>query len=134
MRFKHPWRSLKTLGSERDIPLVGASLWAAQKIVDQGNQFAFPSYTNANKYAANSTSGALNKWLKSRVHDGCVIHSFKHSIRDRLRTVECPPAVADTTGGWCSTEVGQKYGSGHKLSLKLKNIAQIIGPTQAIVG
>ena len=24
----HPWRSLKTIGSERKIPLVGASLWA----------------------------------------------------------------------------------------------------------
>jgi integrase len=26
----HPWRPLKTSGSQRDIPLVGASLWAAQ--------------------------------------------------------------------------------------------------------
>ena len=84
---KHPWRSLKILGSERDIPLVGASLWAAQRIVDQGNQFAFPSYTNANKCAANSASSALNKWLKSRVPEGCVIHSFRHSLRDRLRAV-----------------------------------------------
>ena len=92
---KHPWRSLKTLGSERDIPLVGASLWAAQRIVDQGDQFAFPSYTNANKCAANSASGALNKWLKSRVPEACVIHSFRHSLRDRLRAVECPPDIAD---------------------------------------
>ena len=65
---------------------------------------------------------------------GCVIHSFRHSIRDRLRAVECPPSVADATGGWCSTGAGQKYGSGHKLSLKLKYIAQITGPTQAIIG
>jgi hypothetical protein len=28
----HPWRSLKTKGSQRQIPLVGASLWAAQRI------------------------------------------------------------------------------------------------------
>ena len=131
---KHPWRSLKTLGSERDIPLVGASLWAAQRVVDQGNQFAFPSYTNANKCAANSASGALNKWLKSRVPEGCVIHSLRHSIKDRLRVVECPPDVADAIGGWCSTGLRQKYGSGHKLSLKLKYSAQMIGPTQAIVG
>jgi len=25
----HPWRSLKTKGSERRVPLVGAALWAA---------------------------------------------------------------------------------------------------------
>ena len=28
----HPWRSLKTKGSQRQMPLVGASLWAAQRI------------------------------------------------------------------------------------------------------
>ena len=27
----HRWRPLKTSGSQRDIPLVGASLWAAQR-------------------------------------------------------------------------------------------------------
>src|SRR6056300_892700 len=30
----HPWRPLKTKGSKRQIPLVGASLWAARKIKD----------------------------------------------------------------------------------------------------
>ena len=28
----HPWRRLKTRGSQRDIPLVGASLWACKNI------------------------------------------------------------------------------------------------------
>ena len=28
----HPWRSLKTKGSQRQVPLVGASLWGAQRI------------------------------------------------------------------------------------------------------
>ena len=28
----HSWRSLKTKGSQRQVPLVGASLWAAQRI------------------------------------------------------------------------------------------------------
>ena len=28
----HPWRRLKTSGSERKIPLVGASLWSVKKI------------------------------------------------------------------------------------------------------
>ena len=39
----HLWRSLKTIGSERKIPLVGASLWASKRIVDANDsQFAFP--------------------------------------------------------------------------------------------
>ena len=77
-------------------------------------------------YSSVSASGVLNKWLKSRVPEGCVIHSFLHSLRDRLRAVECPPDIADAIGGWCSSGVGQKYGSGHKLSLKLKYLVQII--------
>ena len=28
----HPWRPLKTKGSQRQVPLVGASLWAARRI------------------------------------------------------------------------------------------------------
>lgn len=123
---KHPWRSLKTLGSERDIPLVGASLWAAQRIIDQGSQFAFPTYTNSNKCSANSASGALNKWLKLRVPEGCVIHSFRHSLRDRLRAVECPPDIADSIGGWSSSSVGERYGTGHGLRTKLKHLETVI--------
>ena len=42
----HPWRGLKTPSSERHIPLVGASLWAAQSIIHQSphSKFAFPRY------------------------------------------------------------------------------------------
>ena len=88
--------------------------------------YAFSRYCSEERTKANSASGALNKWLKSRVPEGCVIHSFRHSLRDRLRAVECPPDIADEIGGWCSSGVSQKYGSGHKLSLKLKYLAQII--------
>ena len=77
-------------------------------------------------YSSVSASGALNKWLKSRVPEGCVIHSFLHSLKGRLGAEECPPDIAGAIGGWCSTGVGQKYGSGHKLSSKLKYLVQII--------
>ena len=40
---EHRWRRLKTKGSQRDIPLVGASLWAANRIVENAkSEFAFP--------------------------------------------------------------------------------------------
>ena len=116
---RHPWRSLKTKGSERDIPLVGASLWAAKRVVKNGHEFAFPIYTNSAKCSANSASAALNKWLKSRAPSGSVIHSFRHSLRDRLRVVECPPDIADAIGGWAPMGVGQKYGAG--FTIKQKN-------------
>lgn len=81
----HPWRRLKTKGSERVVPLVGSSLWAARQAV-QGSHllFLFPKYCSERECKANSASGALNKWLSPRLPDGCVVHSFRHSMRDRL--------------------------------------------------
>ena len=122
---RHPWRGLKTKGNEREIPLVGASLWAAKRIVKNGHQFAFPVYTNSAKCSANSASAALNKLLKSRTPSGCVIHSFRHSLRDRLRAVECFPDIADAIGGWSNSGVGEKYGSGHGLKAILRYVNKI---------
>ena len=33
-----------------NIPLIGASLWAAKKVKSVNNQFAFPRYTNTTEY------------------------------------------------------------------------------------
>ena len=115
-----PWRRLKTGPSSRSIPLVGTSLWAAKQVIKQGHQFAFPKYCNEPKCNANSASAALNKWLKPRVPNGCVIHSFRHRLRDRLRAVECPADIIDTIAGWTTEGVGHQYGTGHSLSTKYK--------------
>ena len=116
--INHPWRRLKTKGSNRSIPLIGASLWAAKKVTSVNNQFAFPRYTNDEKCNANSASNGLNKWLKPRIPDDCVIHSFRHSLRDRLRAVQCPYDIVDAIGGWSTNGVGQSYGSGYTLEVK----------------
>ena len=69
---KHPWRSLKTASSERDIPLVGSAYEAAIKIAHVAHKYAFARYCYETKCNANSASAALNKWLKPRMPDGCV--------------------------------------------------------------
>ena len=114
----HPWRRLKTRGSKRQIPLVGASLWAAERLAacNQGSLYAFPRYNDGITTNANSASAAINKWLKPRVPEGCVVHSFRHSLRDRLRAFQCPSDMIDQIGGWSSTGVGQGYGDGHCIS------------------
>ena len=117
---EHPWRRLKTSSSTRSIPLVGASLWVAEQIKAQETEFAFPKYCNREKCNANSASAALNKWLKPRLPEGCVIHSFRHSLRDRLRAVECPSDVVDAIGGWTTEGIGQRYGKGYDLNIKTK--------------
>ena len=112
----HVWRQLKTANSERVIPLVGTSLWAARRILECTDaEFAFPRFTNATRCNSNSASATLNKWMKPFVPDGCVIHSFRHSLRDRLRAVEAPSEIADVLVGWTSKTVGQSYGKGYVL-------------------
>ena len=111
----HPWRSLKTASSARVIPLVGSAKWAAERILAQpdGSEFAFPNYNDGQRTNANSASAALNKWLKGKIEQGYTIHSFRHSMRDRLRAVECPSDIIDQIGGWLTQGVGASYGLGH---------------------
>ena len=118
----HPWRPLKTSGSKRDIPLVGASLWAAQRLSETfpDSPYAFPRYNRRDTTNSNSASAALNKWLHQYVPVGCTMHSFRHSMRDRLRAVECPSDVIDQIGGWATEGVGQGYGKGHDLQVCAK--------------
>jgi len=117
----HPWRRLKTKNSERDVPLEGAAQWAAERILAQAgaSPFAFPRYTKTSTNA-NSASAALNKWLKDYVPEGTSMHSFRHSMRDRLRAVECPSDIVDQIGGWQTEGVGHGYGSGYSLEVLTK--------------
>ena len=107
------WRPLKTRSSERDVPLVGAALWAAKRAYDSGrNEYLFPRYCSDDGCKADYASNSLNKWLRKHVPSGCVVHSFRHSMRDRLRAVECPAEIIDQLGGWVRLGTGAKYGSG----------------------
>ena len=122
----HPWRPLKTRTSIRQIPLVGASLWAAHRVLTQASgEFLFPAYANREGCNSNSASAGLNQWLRRRLPKGCVIHSFRHSIRDRLRAVECDPTIIDEIGGWSRHTVGNGYGSGYPLDVKAKWLKSI---------
>ncbi len=123
----HAWRGLKTRGSQRQIPLVGASLWAAKRVKanNTASPYAFPRYTSAEGTKANSASAAINKWLRPRVPEGCVIHSFRHSLRDRLRAVQCLSDMIDQIGGWSTAGVGQSYGEGYDLTATIEFLMQI---------
>jgi integrase len=107
---------------------VGASLWAAERIkqTNTNSLYAFPRYTSAKGTNANSASAAINKWLKLRVPKGCVVHSFRHSLRDRLRAVQCPSDMIDQIGGWATAGVGQGYGEGYALEMKWEWLKRIV--------
>jgi integrase len=123
----HPWRRLKTRGSQRYIPLIGASLSASKKILDNRNDsiYAFPRYTSKDNCNTNSASAALNKWLKEQLIDRFVIHGFRHAFRDRLRTIECPSEIIDQLGGWSLRSIGEGYGRGYGLDVLHKWISKI---------
>ena len=112
----HPWRRLKTSSSQRQIPLVGASLWAAKRIrANASSCFAFPRYTDGQRCNANSASNALNKWMQTSFRNDIVIHGFRHAFRDRLRGAQCPSDMIDQLGVWSSGKIGEGYGEGFKL-------------------
>ncbi len=114
----NPVRRLKTQQSQRIIPLIGASFWAAKRIKDGNNVgYAFDRYTKTGICNSNSASAALNKWLKEQVSDEVVIHSFRHSMRDRLRAVQCPKDIVDAIGGWGKSSIGEQYGNGYPVSV-----------------
>ena len=121
----YPWRSLKTSSSARLIPLVGSAKWAAERILAQpvNSRFAFPNYNDGKRTNANSASAALNKWLKTKIGRDYTMHSFRHSMRDRLRAVECPSDVIDQIGGWLTPGVGNAYGDGYSVGMLNQHLA-----------
>ncbi|WP_370161854.1 DUF6538 domain-containing protein [Limimaricola soesokkakensis] len=118
----HPWRRLKTASSTREVPLVGSARWAAERLLDaqDGTGFAFPRYNKTGTTNANAASAGLNKWLKPYVPDGATLHSFRHSMRDRLRAVECPADIVDQIGGWQTEGLGHGYGTGYPVAVLRK--------------
>ena len=123
---ERPWRPLKTRSSERDMPLVGAALWAVKRAVESSpDEYLFPRYCSDDGCKADYASNSLNKWLRKHVPKGYVVHSFRHSMRDRLRAVECPAEIIDQIGGWKTAGVGEGYGVGFEPKTLLAWLRQI---------
>jgi hypothetical protein len=60
------------------------------------------------------------------VPDNCVLHSFRHNLRDRLRTVECPSEIVDAIEGWKTSGVGYGYGNGYPLEVLEKWMKNLV--------
>jgi len=121
----HSWRHLKTHSSKRLIPLVGAALEAVNLMhCQKDNRFLFKSYADEDGCKGNSCSATLNKWLKQYTPNA-VIHSFRHSFRDRLRNLGTETELIDQLGGWSNRTVGQSYGVGYNLEQLSKSMSGI---------
>jgi len=114
-------RSLKTIASDRTIPLLPIALKAVKaQMQESSTEFLFPTYANSNRINADSASGALNKWAKTYISDR-VIHCLRHSMRDQLRAVQCPESITKEIGGWSTAkDVSIGYGAGYPIAVKRK--------------
>ena len=115
-------RRLKGKTSERLVPLVGEALWGAQRGMTTAGPMLFPVFLPKKpdkSFNAGTASASLNKWLHTNrlALKGQGIHSFRHTMRDRLRNVEAPSDLIDRIGGWAARSVGESYGKGHSLEL-----------------
>lgn len=115
----HPWRPLdKSDGSTRKIPLIGHALWAAKRVLEtaeKGQLYAFPRYIRDGQCIAGNASATLNKWMRTAGVDRTT-HCFRHTMRDRLRSVDAPKDIQDAVGGWGKTSIGETYGQGYMLA------------------
>lgn len=115
----HPWRTLKNNSSAREVPLVGAALWAAQRVKETANKaqrFAFPRYTSATETKATHASNTIAKWIRSLEMDHTA-HELRHTMADRLRDVGCPQEVREAIGGWATRGIAAQYGKGYSLKV-----------------
>ena len=120
---EHPWRSLKNdKASVRKVPLTPRAIEAikAAQVISNGSKFLFPQYTTANECSINSVSATLNKWIRTRyglAGSDLTCHSLRHSMKDRLRAVECADSIQDQILGHTTKGIGARYGQGYPLDL-----------------
>jgi integrase len=112
-------RTLKNAASKRKVPLVGVSLWAAERAVasstGRSGLWLFPKYVTPDQSRAfiinsGSANAAANKWLKATLQGHKTCHSFRHTLKDRLSAVGASEETYGPIGGWGSPSVAQKYG------------------------
>lgn len=123
----HPWRSLKTPSSAREVPLIGSALWAAQRVketANKGQRFAFPRYTSAEETKATHASNTIANWIR-RLGMDHTAHDLRHTMADRLRDVGCPQEVRETIGGWTTKGIAAQYGKGYSLKIMQGWLAKI---------
>ena len=132
----HPWRGIKGANGlrgvkDRMVPLVGAALWAAQRVKEHATkdqQFAFPRYATAKDCKTNGASATLNKWMRSLpLPHTC--HELRHTVKDLLRAVQCPQDISESLLGHGTRSVADGYGLGYDLKVKTEWLTKAVAPS-----
>lgn len=117
-----PWRSLKTRDSERRVPVVGVALEAIRHALalPRTGSGLFDAYAKprGNDTASAAVNKRLFKWELTS-------HSFRHTLKDRLREVGCPKDIRDAIQGHSSGDVAETYGQGHTLRTMVQWLGKV---------
>lgn len=118
----HPWRSLKTPGSTRKIPLTDRARDSLRAASSRSSDpvHLYPHYSTPEGTNTDSVSKALIKWVRTRegLKDTKLgNHSLRHGMKDLLRSIQCPSEAADQIIGHSTPGMGANYGEGYPLDL-----------------
>lgn len=117
----------KTNSSIRAVPLVGISLFAAQRLVEfakeEGSEWLVPKY--AHYHGSNTCSATMNKYLADLDFRS---HMFRHGLIDRMKARnDIPTRLAESiTGHSSGGSEFNNYGTvGYTLEQKLEVLNRI---------
>jgi len=118
-------RSIKTEVSERYVPLVGVSLWAAKVAVTRsGSKWLFPSYVENGKVKSRTISASCSKWTKKITNTQKTPHSFRHTLNGKFKDLEVSEEIRDAIFGWGSKKQSRHYGRPHSIDTCVKYLEQ----------
>ena len=92
----------------------------------EGQGWVFPRYAADHNIRAVTASGTLAKWIGVVTGTDKTAHSFRHSMRDRLRDARVPTELQDKIGGWRPPTVGQAYGEGYSLEILRTEMLKVV--------
>ena len=119
-------RRLKSLSSERIIPLPETSLVAlqAQRLGKEDHEPIFPKYARANGNTALSAT-VMKHFRQIIKNPRKSAHSLRHTMKDNLRNTGCDSSLADAILGHTTAGVGARYGSGYSAEVMRDALAKI---------
>jgi len=117
----HACRRLKTKGSARDVPMIEPLLGIVKLQIEcsKDSTYLFPEYVTETQVLSNTASATLNQYIKN-LGINKSIHCLRHFMRDALREAGITKDLIDSIGGWSSGDIGNLYGMGNSLKMKLE--------------
>jgi integrase len=120
-------RVLKTPGSERNVPLLGAGFWAAGQALaaPDGSAWLFPRYADDTEVRSDAAAATVNKFFSKTLNIPRTTRSFRHAMKDLLRNAGVSEEMSKAIFGHGSRYIADQYGTLFTLQRKVEAIASL---------